>query len=254
MKKKICIAVLAVVMVVLVCLVLFFVGKNRPAEVNMDALAPGELVEKSQMTGDISAYFKVYEITEGDSVYQRIINKSYVVNDDIGLNDLRYIKVPHYNFDHKIQVGEMIASVDASEKYVNVFKELFEAEYEINSLYLIDNYWMGDGSASDAASIAENNSSCFCYRKILNGTKLSNHALGRAIDINPKQNPYVLYEDGQLVCPLNEDAKYMDREQDDPHIIRKDDLCYKIFTKYGFSWGGEWDTPIDYQHFELTDN
>lgn len=90
-------------------------------------------------------------------------------------------------------------NADLAEDYTNIFRELFEVEYEIQSMYLIDNYWTGDGDTSDTASIEVNNTSAFCYRAVTGGTKLSNHAFGRAIDINPQQNPYVSYSSGSPV-------------------------------------------------------
>lgn len=70
---------------------------------------------------------------------------------------------------------------------LNIFRELFDIEYEIQSMRLIDDYWTGDGISSDSNSIDNNNTSAFCYRLATGGQNLSNHALGRAIDINPQK-------------------------------------------------------------------
>ncbi len=96
-------------------------------------------------------------------------------------------------------MGELIVDVELQEDCLEIFRELFEHEYEIQSTCLIDNYWTGDGGTSDFASIEVNNTSAFCYREITGGARLSNHALGRAIDINPQQNPYVSYSGGRHV-------------------------------------------------------
>ena len=102
---------------------------------------------------------------EGDSVYNRIYGKSYYENKNIGLQDLRYLKMLHYNFNHEIQVGEMIVNAAISRDVLSVFQELFAAEYEIQSMRLIDDYWTGDGDSSDSNSIDNNNTSAFCYRQ-----------------------------------------------------------------------------------------
>ena len=97
---------------------------------------------------------------------------------------------------------------------------------------LIDDY-----GANDEKSMAANNTSAFNYRVISGTTKLSNHSYGMAIDINPRINPWVK---GNKVSPANGKV-----------YKQKNDTAYKIFKKYGFSWGGEWRSSKDYQHFEV---
>lgn len=216
---------------------------------DMEGIPSGTVMESDRIdTNNLEQYFCAYRIS--DEILQRINGQSYRENNNIGLDDLRYLKVLHYNFEHQIQMGELIVNVDVSEDFVQIFKELFEAEYEIESMYLIDNYWTGEGDSSDTASIEENNTSAFCYRTITGGSNLSNHAYGRAIDINPQQNPYVSYRSGNPVWTHENANDYIARDTGLPHVITHDDICYQIFTKYGFSWGGDWNTIKDYQHFE----
>lgn len=217
----------------------------------IETLAVGDLVDASVIAADKDQYFKAYEITEGDAVYNRINGRSYYANDNIGLADLRYIKLVHYNFEHNVQVGEIIVNAAIAEDVINIFKELYDAEYEIQSMQLVDDFWTGDGDSSDSNSIDHNNTSAFCYRTVTGGGSLSNHAYGRAIDLNPQQNPYVWYgSNGQANWSHENANSYIDRTSGDPHVIVQGDTCYNIFTKYGFSWGGLWGNPIDYQHFE----
>lgn len=225
--------------------------EEQPKTVDMRASEPGAIIHQELINVDnLQSYFCSYEIEEGDDVYQRIIGKSYRENNNIELDDLAYLKVLHYNFEHQIQMGELIVNAEIKEDYLNIFRELFEAEYEIQSMFLIDNYWTGDGGTSDSASIDKNNTSAFCYREITGGSSLSNHAFGRAIDINPQQNPYVSYRSGYPVWSHDNADDYIDRETGYEHVITHDDICYQIFTKYGFHWGGDWSTIKDYQHFE----
>lgn len=213
---------------------------------------PGEIIAADSIDWEnLGRYFASEKIEEDDAVYQRIYGKSYVENDDIGLDELRYLKVLHYNFDHEIQVGELIVNHELVADYQEIFQELFENGYEINSMYLIDNYWTGDGVSSDSASIEVNNTSAFCYRRVVGGSGgLSNHALGRAIDINPQQNPYVTYKDGKAQWSHDNADDYIERDSGLPHVITHDDLCYRLFKEHGFDWGGDWKTVKDYQHFD----
>lgn len=215
------------------------------------ALPAGTLVAVEEIDREhLVDYFTSDIIREGDEVYARIYGKSFVDNDDIALSDLRYIKVLHYNFDHQVQVGELIVNRELVPDFQEIFQELFEHEYEIQSMYLIDNYWTGDGASSDSASIEVNNTSAFCYRKVVGGSGLSNHALGRAIDINPQQNPYVTYKNGVAQWSHDNADDYIDRDTGLPHVITHDDLCYQLFKAHGFDWGGDWKTMKDYQHFD----
>lgn len=197
---------------------------------------------------NLPQYFMASEIP--DDVYQRINGKSYRDNPDIGLEDLRYLKMLHYNYDHQIQVGEMIVNAQLADEICSIFMELFQNEYEINSMYLVDNYWAGDGDSTDYASIDENNTSAFNYREQTGGGALSNHAYGCAIDINPMENPYVYFEGDTPTWSHSNADPYIDRTTGAEHVITHEDLCYQIFSKYGYSWGGDWSNPKDYQHFE----
>ncbi len=206
------------------------------------------LAEEEVDLSQKSNYFLAYEIS--DDVYGVINGKSFQEGTEVTLADIRYIKVLHYNFEHKLQVGELIVATALQEDFINIFMELLDAEYEIQTMYLADNYWTGDPTSTDSASIDENNTSAFLYRPATGSSKLSKHAYGRAIDINPQQNPYVSYKSGSPVWSHENANDYIDRTTGLPHVITHDDVCYQIFKKYGFTWGGDWNTIKDYQHFE----
>ena len=213
-------------------------------------LRVGEAISDDEII-NIDKYFTSSVIERGDEIFNRINGKSYRDNDDIALEDLRYLTIPYYNFEQQVMLGEMIVNVDIQEDVLNIFKELFNNKYEINSMKLIDDYWIlgTDGNKADNNSIEENNTSCFCYRQVTGGESVSNHGYGRAIDINPQQNPYV--ENGEN-SHRNADEYVNNRYVGEPHVIvaSTEDICYSTFTKYGFTWGGNWTNPIDYQHFE----
>ncbi len=209
-------------------------------------------VEMLDLT-DISGFFLSMEIVEGDEVYDRINGKSYQENDDIALSDLRYLKLLHYNYDGEIQVGEMIVNQRIEKDCLEIFQKLFEEEYPICRMVLIDNYWTGDSEETDGVSIKNNNTSSFNYRNIPGSTKRSKHALGLAIDLNPYENPYVPTVNGVSDYSALDETEYYyatNRKKTDAHVITKEDLAYKLFTEKGFTWGGNWNSLKDYQHFE----
>lgn len=186
-----------------------------------------------------------------DEIKNRITGISYPADDEgigINLNDLRYLNVKYYDFNNEIQTGELICNEYIAEDLIDIFYELFINEYQIEKIKLIDEY-QGD----DDLSMADNNSSSFNYRTIANTSKLSNHALGLAIDINPFYNPYIVpgkgVNGGDYIVPEGSQS-FCDRSLDFNHKIDHDDLCYKLFIEHGFKWGGDWKNSKDYQHFD----
>ena len=180
----------------------------------------------------------------GDDIRDRITGISYKENDNVKLSDLRYVRVLHMGFDGKTHIGELIVNRVIANDIVEIMRELYENGYKIERMVLVDEY-----GGDDETSMSDNNTSAFNYRVVANTTVLSNHALGMAIDINPRYNPYVT-KNG--VSPAN-GAEYADRDRDFEAKIDHDDLCYKLFIKHGFDWGGDWSRNKDYQHFEKKD-
>ncbi len=217
----------------------------------------GDVIPAEEVTEELVAEnFSVEDIPE--DIKKRMDGKSYIENDDIQLSDLRYVRVLHYNYDHQVQVGELVVNVAIADDCKNIFEELFANEYEIQSMYLIDRYYtlgIGDRKqkqeASDNDSISANNTSAFNYREVAGTDILSAHGYGLALDVNPLQNPSMACNaDGTLAYKDMGAEDYGDRANVKEHMITKDDICYQIFTKYGFIWGGEWNGVLDYQHFE----
>lgn len=217
----------------------------------------GQILSQKQIgTEDLSIYFTAEPIS--DDVFLRMNGKSYQDNPNITREELRYLKVLHYNFNHQIQVGELVVNQGIAQDCLDIFRELYDKQYEINSMYLVDRYYNGtepkndtNSEAADYNSINDNNTSCFNYRLVAGTEVMSAHSLGLSVDINPLQNPSVAPdEDGQLSNKYKDIQVYADRSRLKPHMIVKGDDCYNAFIKRGFIWGGEWNGPADYQHFE----
>ena len=164
----------------------------------------------------------------------------------ISTEELRYLHILHYDFDGQITEGELICNDYIAEDLREIFYELYQAQYQIEKVRLIDAY-----GGDDHLSMADNNTSCFNYRVVDDTTTLSKHALGLAIDVNPFYNPYVRKDSsgGWYVSPEGAES-YRDRSADFPHKIDENDLCYQLFKEHGFFWGGDWKNTKDYQHFQ----
>ncbi|PVU84150.1 peptidase M15 [Cellulomonas sp. WB94] len=156
--------------------------------------------------------------------------------------DLRYVTVSHVTFDGAVATGELVVHADLADGVVGVFRALFAAGYPIRSMRLVDDF-----GGSDDASMAADNTSAFNCRAITRGTGWSEHAYGRALDLDPVENPYVR---GSLVLPVA--GKPFAARPDLPGVVHADDAVVRAFADAGWQWGGYWASPTDYQHFSTT--
>ncbi len=184
-----------------------------------------------------------------DEVKERITGISYPENGcTVPYEDLNYVGLKYIDFKGQEQTGELICNKAIAQDMVEIFHELYRNEYRLESVHLIDEY---DGD--DTASMVENNTSCFNYRVVDGTASLSKHAYGLAIDVNPYYNPYVVFgrnSDGSdYISPPGSEI-YADRSQSFAYKIDENDLCYRLFTEHGFTWGGNWNSTKDYQHFQ----
>lgn len=202
-------------------------------------------VENADRTGKSFTEEAFYISEIPDDIFEKMQGKSYKTDCTVPREDLRYLHVLHMGFDGQTKEGELVVNKAIAEDVLAIFRQLYEAQYPIEKVRLVDEY-----DADDEASMSDNNSSAFNFRFISHTTTISKHGLGMAVDINTLYNPYVKTVNGKLsIEPANAEA-YVDRSRNFPHKIDHDDLCYKLFTRYGFTWGGDWEHSKDYQHFE----
>ena len=157
--------------------------------------------------------------------------------------DLRYLVVPFRDFTGKTQVGELIVAKNQADNVVAAFDEIFASDtFRIEKMKLVDVY-----GGSDDASTGDNNTSAFNCRTVAKSKVLSSHARGTAIDINPVQNPYVVFKNGKptKVNPYDEDKE---RLASVIGLITSGNVVDKAFAKRGWKWGGYWKSKKDYQH------
>lgn len=184
-----------------------------------------------------------------DTIKKRITGISYPESGcTVPYEDLNYVSLLYVDFDGKTQTGELICNKAVAQDMAEIFYELYQNDYRLERVRLIDEY-----AGDDTASMADNNTSCFNYRVVDGTTNLSKHAYGLAIDVNPYYNPYVVFgrnSDGSdYISPPGSEI-YADRSQNFPYKIDENDLCYRLFTEHGFTWGGNWNSTKDYQHFQ----
>ncbi|MCU7497078.1 MAG: M15 family metallopeptidase [Ignavibacteria bacterium] len=150
---------------------------------------------------------------------------------------LSLVSVNYYSFDGRLHEGQVLVQSKLAGEIREIFREIEESRFPVAKVVPIVKYgW------SDSLSMSDNNTSAFNYR-LVKGTKvMSAHATGRAIDINPLQNPQI--KRGKA-SPLG--AKYDIKV---PGTITPSSPVAKAFTRRGWKWGATWRSTKDYQHFE----
>lgn len=228
-------------------------GPSVPEDIFPDRIVYREDFYYEPLSEDIKA--KITGVSYPAALEDASLNGTVTVSDNssppeaaITYEDLRYVHILHYDFDGESVEGELICNALIAQDLVEIFYELYRAEYQIERVLLIDEYL-----ADDDLSMENNNTSCFNYRVVEGTEKLSKHAYGLAVDVNPFYNPYVRYnKDGSLHIDPKGSEPYADRSQTFPFKIDENDLCLKLFKEHGFTWGGDWNSMKDYQHFQKT--
>lgn len=157
----------------------------------------------------------------------------------VSVDELRLMLVTHWDFDDQVRVGELIVHSEVAEDLTRVFRDLFTARFPIERMEPLQIY-----DSEDELSMAANNTSAFNCRRVTGGGGWSEHAFGRAVDINPVQNPYV---GGSSILPPS-GAAYLDRDNPRQGMVLEEGVVVRAFESVGWSWGGAWRSP-DYQHF-----
>ncbi|WP_426573063.1 M15 family metallopeptidase [Aquihabitans sp. McL0605] len=162
----------------------------------------------------------------------------------VGPAQLRRVRVAYWGYDGAVHHGDLIVHQDVADDVAGAFGQLYAARFQIRRIHPVQVY-----GSSDDASMAANNTSAFNCRKVTGGSGWSEHAYGMAIDINPVQNPYVT-RSGTILPPA---AKpWADRTLRVPGMIHAKGAVRAAFAAIGWSWGGAWTDPKDYQHVSLT--
>jgi len=166
----------------------------------------------------------------------------------VPLRNLRYLRMTYRGFDGKDHTGEMVVHKDIAKQVTQIFGELYRAKYPIRRMRLVSRY-----GGSDFQSIEADNTSAFNCRPATGSKKWSRHAYGKAIDLNPLENPYVS-RSGRIAHKAS--LKFRERKRKTPFkaeyraVLLPDDPAVKAFKKRGWRWGGDWRSIRDYQHFD----
>jgi hypothetical protein len=177
---------------------------------------------------------------------QRMIGNSWHRGCPVPLRDLRLLKLRHRDFRGETRPGRMIVHETAAPRILRVFRRLYRVGFPIRRMRLVDAY-----GADDHRSMNADNTSAFNCREVSGRPGVwSRHAYGRAIDLNPVENPYV---SGAHVSPAK-GRPYVNRGRLRKGMIPPRGHVVRAFAAVGWKWGGNWSGTRDYQHFSASGN
>jgi hypothetical protein len=177
---------------------------------------------------------------------EMIRHKTLTEKGPVSCSRLKLIKFGYFGFDGVAHPDGEIIVIDAAAHYAAaIFDALLDRHFPIAKARLM-NHYDGDDDAADV----DNNTSSFNDRVVAGTNTLSLHAYGLAIDLNPVQNPFIQIRAGKREVSPVEGKQYLDRNATKPGMAER---VIEIFADNGFSiWGGDWHSPIDYQHFQVS--
>ncbi|HSS32018.1 MAG TPA: M15 family metallopeptidase [Solirubrobacterales bacterium] len=191
-----------------------------------------------------SAGFRGHASPLDPALRQRMTGVSWHPGCPVGLDDLRLLAVTYWGFDGDAHFGRLVVNRDAARPLLTVMRRLYRLHYPFRRMQLVDAY-----GADDHRSMEADNTSAFDCRFVSGTSRWSQHAYGRAIDVNPIENPYA-DSDGYVSPPQG--APFADRTQHAKGLIHRGGHVVRAFAAIGWGWGGDWNWPKDFQHFSAT--
>jgi hypothetical protein len=184
------------------------------------------------------------EIERIDSAQaRRMTGVSWRPGCPVALRELRLLTLSHWGFDGRTRTGRVIVHRDVAQELVQVFRDLYATRFPIRRMVPVDAY-----GGSDFRSIEADNTSAFNCRFVPGTRRWSAHAYGRAIDVNPVENPYLAA--GRVQPPAG--RAYLDRTRVRPGMAVRGGVLVRAFAAAGWPWGGRWRGTPDYQHFSAS--
>jgi D-alanyl-D-alanine carboxypeptidase-like protein len=163
----------------------------------------------------------------------------------VGFADLRLLSVNHWGFDGHPRGGRLVVHRDAAAGMLRTMGALYRLHFPIRRMRLVDVYGADDHRSMDA-----DNTSAFNCRYVAGSPGVwSEHAYGKAIDVNPIENPYVTAS-GYVSPPAG--ARFTRRSRHRKGMIHSGGPVVAAFAATGWEWAGNWAWPKDYQHFSAT--
>jgi len=190
----------------------------------------------------VSPSFTAARLSSAD--VRRMVGTSWHRGCPVALADLRLVTATYWGFDKRAHTGRIVVHRDVAADVLAVLRRLYASRFTIRRMVPVDAY-----GGSDYRSIEADNTSAFNCRYVDGTTRWSEHAYGRAIDLNPIENPYVT-SSGTTSHPAS--RRYLRRAPYRPGMAVEGGAVVRAFDAVGWGWGGRWSGARDYQHFSAS--
>jgi hypothetical protein len=201
------------------------------------------VVAPSAIGGESAGAFRASISPIGSKLARRMTGVSWHAGCPVALRDLRLVRATYIGFDGRAHTGELVVNRDAASDIVSAFHRLYTARFPIHRMVTVDAY-----GGSDFRSIEADNTSAFNCRFVDGTSRWSEHAYGRAIDVNPIENPYV--SGGRTSHRAS--VPYVTRTPCRRGMACPGKVLVQGFASIGWGWGGYWSGAKDYQHFSAS--
>ena len=178
------------------------------------------------------------------AVRQSMTGVSWRPGCPVGLDELRLVRARYLGMDGRAHTGRIVVQRDVATEVVAVLRRLYAARFPIRRMVPVDAY-----GGSDYRSIEADNTSAFNCRYVDGTTRWSEHAYGRAIDLNPIENPYV---SAGGTTSHRASLGFLRRAPYRPGMAVEGGAVVRAFDAVGWGWGGRWSGDRDYQHFSAS--
>ena len=164
----------------------------------------------------------------------------------VALSGLRVLTVPYYGFDRRTHFGQIVVNAHVAAPLGKVFLKLYRMRFPIRDMSFWRQYGSGPQPDDETASFECRDAVPSPCNGNAKGTHWSMHAYGEAVDLDPRENPYV-------GCGMTRDKtalSYLKRSWHRPGMVTP--AVLHAFESIGWGWGGSWyGSTKDYMHFSI---
>jgi D-alanyl-D-alanine carboxypeptidase len=163
----------------------------------------------------------------------------------VWMSQLRVLSFRYYGFDRKTHIGQIVVNEEVAHPLAKVFGKLYRMRFPIRDAAFASTYSSHpDRSGDVTASMECRNAAASPCSGTARTHHWSMHAYGEAVDLDPRENPYV-------GCGMTRDKtalSYMNRSRHRRGMVTP--AVQRAFASIGWGWGGSWiGSTKDYMHF-----
>jgi hypothetical protein len=162
------------------------------------------------------------------------------------LSQVRVLSYRYYGFDRKTHIGQIVVNERVARPLAKVFGKLYRMRFPIRDGAFSSTYGPHPDASGDVTASFECRDAAASPCTGGRTHHWSMHAYGEAVDLDPRENPYV-------GCGMTRDKtalSYMKRSRHRPGMVTP--AVVRAFASIGWGWGGSWfGSTKDYMHFSI---